>query len=137
GARKYPLLQLPRVDGARLEHVAAVVRLDDDGRASPEALGDERRDVAEVHEGGDTHAAVRRRKPEVVGGVVRDCEGVKIYLADAELLARRNLNRAVAQDFGALPRLVGVARPLADVGVARRAGDVDGALQRLEQHAQA
>src|SRR3712207_7796965 len=29
GAREYPLLQLPRVDRARLEHVAAVVRLDD------------------------------------------------------------------------------------------------------------
>src|SRR3712207_9470319 len=78
GARQYPLLQLPGVDRARLEHVAAVVRLDDDGRAAAQTLVNQRRDAAEVHQRRHPDSAVRGREAEVVGGVVRDGEGVEI-----------------------------------------------------------
>src|ERR1700759_2754456 len=120
-AREYPLLQLPGVNVTRLEHVAAVVRLDDYRPAAAQTFRHERRDVPEVHQCCDAHALVCGDEAEIVGGVVRDCERVKVNLAYLKILARRNLDRAVAQGFGALARLVRVARLLAYVCVARRA----------------
>ena len=78
GAREYALLQLPRIDAARLEHVAAVVRLDDDGGATAQTFLNQRRDAAEVHQRRKLHTGVGGRETEVVNRIVRDGERMKV-----------------------------------------------------------
>src|SRR5947207_252942 len=111
GARQDALLQLPRIDRAGLQHVAPVVRLDDDGGATAQTFFDQGCDAAEVPERRDLHAVMRGGEAEVVGGVVRDGERMKIYLADAKVLARRDFNDAVAQSISALARLIVAISP--------------------------
>ena len=98
--RENALLEFPRVGVASLQHVSAVVRLDHDRGATAQTFGDECRDVSEVHHGGDLHAVMRRGETEVVDGVVRDRERVKVDLADAKVLTRLDLFDAIAQRVG-------------------------------------
>src|ERR1043165_5621628 len=90
------LLQVPRIIVAGLEHVAAVIRLDHDRRAAAQTFGDERRDVTEVHHGGNLHALVSCGETEIVDGVVWNRERMKIDLADAKVFARLDFFYSIA-----------------------------------------
>ena len=98
GARHDALLEFPRIDRAGFQHVAAVVGFDDDAGARAYVFAHERGDVSEVGDGGDAGSFVRGDEAEVVGGVVRDGEGMEVYVADLKVVARRDLFGAFAQD---------------------------------------
>src|SRR5258707_1946678 len=72
--RKNALLQFPWVMLDCLEHVAAVIRFDHDGRAATQSFRDQSRDVTEVHQGRDLDSVVSGRESEVVYRIMRHCE---------------------------------------------------------------
>ena len=116
--RQDSLLQFPRIIVAGLEHVAAVIRLDHDRGATAQTFGDECRDVTEVHHGGDLYALVSCSETEIVDGVVRNRERMKIDLADAKVFARLDLLHSIAQCFSAAARFfVADVDSFADVSV--------------------
>src|SRR6185369_6676198 len=128
--------QFPRVIVAALEHVSAVIRFDHDGRAAAQSFRDQRGDVTKIHYGGDLHALVSGSETEVVDCVVRNCERMKIDLADAEVFARLDLLDSIAQCFGATTRLFSVdVETFADVSVECFPGDVNRTIDRTKQHA--
>src|SRR5947209_16958135 len=96
-AREYSLFQLPGVNVASLEHVAAVIGFDDDCRATAQAFSYKSCDVAEVHQGSNADSSVRCSKSEIVCGIVWNGERVKINRAYLEITARFNLFGPVAQ----------------------------------------
>ena len=100
-SRKDSLLQFPGIIVASLEHVAAVIRLDDDRGATTQSFGDECRHVTKVHQGRDLHALMCGSETEIVDGVVRNCERMKVDLADAKVLARLDLFNSIAKSFAA------------------------------------
>src|SRR5215210_569776 len=125
-ARQDTLLQLPRIIITGLEHVAAVIRFDDDRGTASQAFADECCDVSEVHHRGNLYALVSCRETKVVYGVVRDSERMKINLADAKVFARLDLLYSIAQCFRPAARFV-VADVLffTDVCVKRFRGDIN------------
>ena len=82
---KYPLLKFPRVVFDCLEHVAAVIRFDHDRRAAAQSFRNQGGDVAKVHQRGNFHSLMSRRKAEIVDSVVRNSKGVKIDFADTKV----------------------------------------------------
>jgi hypothetical protein len=93
--------------------------------------------MPKIHQSGDLHALMRRRESEIVYRVVRDGEGVKVYLADAKVSARLYLLDAILERSGAFAWfLVADVLALAYVGIASLSGNVDGAVDGSEQHAQ-
>src|SRR5438876_12196576 len=119
-ARKNALLQFPRIMLDRLEHVAAVIRFDHDGRASAQAFSDQSSDVTKVHHRRDLYAGVRRGEAKVIDGVVRHGERMEIDLADAKVFARIDLDHSIAQGIGATARLSIIrVSPFANISVAR------------------
>src|ERR1041385_4061948 len=99
--REDALLQLPGIIVAGFEHVAAMVRLHYDRGATTQTFSDQSSDVTKVHHGGDLHAVVRCGETEIVDGVMRNRERMKIDLADFEIFARLDLFDAIAQGLGA------------------------------------
>src|SRR6476619_6785862 len=85
--RKYSLLQIPGIDVARCEHIAAVVGFDDDGRAPLQLFGYERRHVAEVHYCCNLHALVCSGEAEIINGIVRYRERMEIDLTNPKVSA--------------------------------------------------
>src|SRR6185369_11583799 len=125
-ARQNALLQFPRIIVAGLEHVAAVIRLDDDRSAAAQTFGDERRDVTEVHHSGNLHTLMSCSEAEVVDGIVWNRERMKINLADAKIFARLNLLDAIAQSFRAAAWfVVGDVHLFTDVGIKCLRGDIN------------
>src|SRR5882724_1235691 len=93
--------------------------------------------MAKIHQSGYFHALMGRRESEIVYRVVRDGEGVKVDLADAKVSARLNLLHAVLKRSSAFARFfVADVLALAYVGIAGFGGNVDGAVDGPEQHAQ-
>jgi hypothetical protein len=93
--------------------------------------------MAKIHQSGDFHALMRRRESEIVYRVVRDGEGVKVDLPDAKVSARLNLLYAVLERSSAFARFfVADVLALAYVSVASFSGNIDGAIDGSEQHAQ-
>src|SRR5207253_8852924 len=84
--RKNPLLQFPRILLDCLQHVAAVIRLDHDRRATTKPFHHQSSDTAKVHRGCDLHSVMPRGKDEVIYRIVRNREWVKVDLADREVL---------------------------------------------------
>src|SRR5581483_1159112 len=120
--RKNSLLQFPRIMLDSLEHIARMVWFDHDRRAASQPLGDQRRDVAKVHQRRDLHAVVRGGEPKVIHGIVRDRERMKFDLADLKVASGIYLDRAIAQSIGAPPRLVaGNIASLTNVSLSRLA----------------
>src|ERR1044072_9777905 len=132
-SREDALLQFPRIVVARLEHVAAVIRLHDDCRAAAQTFSDEGRDMTEVHHRGNLHALVSCSEAEVVDGIVRNRERMKIYFADAKIFARFNFFYSIAERFGAASGFV-VADVLffTNVSIERLPGDVNRTIDRIE-----
>ena len=85
-SRKDSLLQFPGVTLHRLQHVAAVVRFDDDGGATAQLLRNQRRNMAKIHQRRDLHTVVRCRETKIIDRVVRHRERVKVDRADAKVL---------------------------------------------------
>src|SRR5215213_1115312 len=99
--REDALLQFPRIVVASLEHVAAVVRLDHDRGATAQSFSNQRRDVTKIHNRRELYALVCGSKTEIIDGVVRNREWVKIDFADFEVFARFDLFHAITERFGA------------------------------------
>src|SRR6267142_2148350 len=136
--RQYSLLQFPGINVAGFQHVATVIRLDNNRGATPQAFADERSDVAKVHQGRNLYALMRRGETEIVDCVVWNRERMKVDLADAKVAARLNLFDAILEGFGAFARLFVVhIRALAYVSLTSLRGNVDGAGDRSQQDAQA
>src|SRR5689334_16055068 len=95
GTREYALLEVPGVDGAGAEHIAAVVRFDNDGVAAGKFLFYQGGDAAEILQRGDLHTFLFCYKPEIICRVVGDGKGLEIDVADAEFAARFDPNGAV------------------------------------------
>src|SRR5215470_18799638 len=106
--RQDSLLEFPRIRVASLKHVATVVRLDHDRRAAAKLFGHKRGDVTEVHDRRDLYALVSGGKAEVVDGVVRYRERMKIDLADTEVSARLDLFDPISECFLTPARFVSV-----------------------------
>src|SRR5215210_2481524 len=136
--RQNSLLEIPRVIVAGLEHVTAVIRLDDDSCTTAQPFGDQGRDVAKIHHRRDLDALVSRSKPEIVDGIVRNCERVKIDLANLEVFAGFDLFHSIAKGFNAPARFIGVdVESLANVSVECLRGNVNRTIDGVEQDAQA
>ena len=128
-SRKDALLQLPRIIVTGFEHVATMIRLNHDRRATAQPLSNERRDVTKIHDGSDLHTLVRSSKTKIVDGIVRDSKRMKIDLADSEVFARFDLLDAIAQCFDTPARLITAnVEPLAYVSVESLWGDVNGTI---------
>jgi microcystin degradation protein MlrC len=66
-------------------------------------FGDQRGHVTEVHHSGDLHALMCSREAEIINGIVRYRERMKIDLANTKVPARLDLFdalRALARRFG-------------------------------------
>src|SRR5215467_6919939 len=122
-----PLLEVPRIRVASLQHVATVVRLDHDRCATAKLFGHQRSDVTEVHHRRNLYALVSGGEAEIVDGVVRNRERMKIDLADAEVSARLDLFDPISERFLAPARFVSVySEAFADVGVVCFCRNVNG-----------
>ena len=86
-ARQDSLLQFPRIDLARLQHVPAVIGFDHHSGATPQTFTDERCNMAEIQQRCDLHARVGGREAEIVYGIMWDGEGMKINFANAKVFA--------------------------------------------------
>jgi hypothetical protein len=74
---------------------------------------------------------------EVVDGVVRNRERMKIYFADAKIFARFDFFYSIAEGFGAASRFV-VADVLffTNVSIERLPGDINRTIDRIEENTQ-
>ena len=115
-----------------------MVRLDQNRRAAAQLLGNQRSDMAEVHQRGNLHSLMRCRKSEVVDSVMRDREGMKINLPDAEIFARLDLFYPILERGSSLARFVTrYVELLPEICVASLGGDIDRTVNRSQQYAQA
>src|SRR5258708_38511923 len=94
---KNSLLQFPGIILDRLEHIAAVVRLDYNRRTATQTLSDQGRDVTEIHQRRDLDSGVGGRESEVVHRVMRHRERMKVNIADAKVVSRVDLNHSISQ----------------------------------------
>src|SRR5436190_7422481 len=125
-SRKDSLLQVPWIIVTGLEHVAAMIRLNDDSGATTQSLGNEGRHVTKVHQGRDLHALMCCGETEVVYGIVWDSERVKIDLADAKVTTRFDLFNPIAKSFHTSSWFfIGDIEFFADVRVVSLSGNVD------------
>src|SRR5205807_7084675 len=85
--RKNPLLQFPRILLDCLQHVAAVIRFDDDRCATTKSFRHQSRNAAKIHGRCDLHSVMRGGKAEIVHCIVRHREWMKVDLADTEVPA--------------------------------------------------
>src|SRR5438034_8983605 len=86
--RQNSLFKFPGINIARLQHVAAVVRLDNYRGTTAQAFADERRNMAKVHQSRNLDALMRCCEAEIVDCVVRNCERMKVDLANTKVLTR-------------------------------------------------
>ena len=106
-----------------------MVRLHENGRAAAQLLTNQGRNMAEIHQRRDFYALMSRRKSEVVHRVVRNGEGMKIDLADAEIFAGFDLLDAIAERRRPFSRfIVRKIGALADVRIASGGGNVNGTI---------
>ena len=92
--RRDPLFEAPVVNGAGAKHIAAMVRFYIDKIAAIQFFTDQLRHVPEIGQSGDTNAAILCYETEIIDGVVRDRERLKIDIADAEMLIRLDADGA-------------------------------------------
>src|SRR6185503_8440963 len=105
-AREYSLFQFPGIRITSLQHVAAMVRLDNDRGAASQAFGYQRGHVTKVHQGGNFHALMSRREAEVVYRIMRDSERMKIYFTDPKITARLDWLNTITKRFRTSLRFV-------------------------------
>ena len=109
-----------------------MIGFDHNRGATAQAFGNERGDVAEIHQRRDLHARVRGREAEVVYGIMRDRKRMEIDLAHTKVFAGFNFFDAIFQRRRTAPRLFAAdAKMLADVRLASFAGHVDRAIDSL------
>jgi len=85
--------------------------------------------VAKIHQRRNLHALMSCGKPEIIYSVMRNCEGVKIDLADSEVSARFDLLHPIAKRLGPFSRLIiADIEALANVGITGFRGNVDGTI---------
>src|SRR6187551_1839526 len=101
-SRQYALLQFPGINVTSLQHVAAVIRLNNDRRAATQPLANKRGDVAKIHQRCNLHALVSGRKSKVIDRVMWNCEWVKIDFPDAKVSTGLNRFDTIAQGPGTL-----------------------------------
>jgi hypothetical protein len=94
GAGEYALFDYPGI-GANFEHVEIVVGFEDEAIGLAEMDPDMIGQVAEIGADGDFRSVGAEGESDGVGSIVRDGEGVDVYVADRKALAGLNgLNAA-------------------------------------------
>src|SRR6185503_6767170 len=127
--RQNSLRKFPRVNVASLQHVAAVVRLDHYRSTTAQAFANQGGDVTKIHQRRNLHALVRCGEAEVVDRVVGNREGMKVYLANAEVFARFYLLDTILEGSSSFSGLFVIdVDALAYVGIAGLGGNVDRAI---------
>src|ERR1044071_6111766 len=92
--------------------------------------------MTEIQDGGHFYATMRRGKAEVVHRIVRNCERMKVDFTDPKVLARIDLNCAMAQNVSPPAGLIVSEVPaLTDVGLTCLAGHINRAVQIFHQYA--
>src|SRR5258706_9954062 len=124
----------------RLEHVAAVIRFDDNRRAPAQPFRNQRRYVTKIEQRRDLHSVVRGRESKIVDRIMRHGKRMKLDLSDLKVAAGIDLDSTIAQSVGALSGLV-VRDPdasgFANVGVSRLGRNEYRAIEISYQHPQA
>src|SRR5438105_7247982 len=98
-ARQDPLLQFPRVMLDSFQHVATVVRFNDDRGTAAQPLGNQGRDVPEVEQRRDLHAIMSCCESKIIDRVMRYCEGMKLDFPDLKVTTRIDFHRAISQSI--------------------------------------
>jgi hypothetical protein len=92
---KDPLFQVPGINRTGPQHIAAVIRFNDHRIAAAKFFPDRFRYVPEIHQSRHFYSVILCNKTEIVRRIVGNAKGFKIYVTDAKLSARFNINRAV------------------------------------------
>ena len=96
--------------------------------------------MTEVQQRRHFHSVMRRSKTEIVDGVMRDRERMKLDFADLKVAAGINFDDAIPQRMSALSRFVirdPEASGLADISIARLRRNKNRAIKIFYQHPQA
>src|SRR5512139_1748564 len=105
GLRSDAVLEFPSINGTRTQHVATMVRFNDDSIAAVQLGFYQRRDVAEIHQRRDADAVLLCDKTEIVCRVMRNGKGLEIDIADAKFLVGFNSHSAAVQRIAAFQAL--------------------------------